>query len=69
MADCTSEWCNCHYGDAEKTLGSRHVGERRIGGLEGQRAMKYSMLPQIFHRIDGATNLYGIDFIGGQGWN
>jgi hypothetical protein len=32
-------------------------------------AAKYSISPQIFHRIDGATNRYSIDFIGGQGWN
>ncbi len=36
---------------------------------ETQTALKYSMFPQIFHRIDGATNVYAIDFIGGQGWN
>lgn len=36
---------------------------------ETQTALKYSMFPQIFHRLDGATNVYAIDFIGGQGWN
>ena len=67
MADCTSEWCNCHHGDAENTLGSCDVGERRIEGSEAQTAVKYSMFPRILHRIDGLPNRYGTDCIGGQG--
>jgi hypothetical protein len=69
MADCTSEWRNCHHGDAENTLGNCHVGEAQIEGREAKTSVKYSMFPRIFHRTGGAGNRYGIDFIGGQGWN